>query len=349
MSQKLIEEILETNLRRSEEFRRDIVQRREYREKHPTEIAATMCMDGRLNFSTITSSLFGLVTTFRNIGGVHDVGWPMFHQTLNSWEAYAHSKRRPALIIITYHWSASRREFGCKGFDFDLDKSLAQMLLLRDQIHHCYHGRIFPLVVGIETDSEALVVLGDRGLTLDMRHLAQEADEHFLQYKIDEIVKIPEIIRGDLVPLLLGNAKRVLEVRQSGRTPHDCEHCERVLGIGQGFDWLNHHNLTLVVGLCDPSLNRPIITATKIIRDNWLCGRIEKGGVLLVSTPYRDPNDRKPAMEQSKYLARFAAQYIREEVPDMADFFTPLVGVINRDNRRFELCSNISQPPSLMS
>lgn len=338
MSNELIDEILETNKRRSEEFQLNIHTRREYRDRHPTEIGVTMCMDGRLNIFNLTGCLFGLITTFRNIGGVHDVGWPMFHQTLNGWESYAHSKRRPAMLIITYHWSANRREFGCKGFDFDLDRSITRMFQLRDQIHHCYHGRIYPIVLGIETDSESLVVHGDRGLTLDMRSVAQEADENFLRYKLGDIIKIPERIREDLIPLLLGNAKRVLGVRQSGRTPKDCDHCERILGIGQGFDWMNHHNLTLVVGLCDPSLNRPIVTSTKIIRDNWRSGRIGEGGVLLVSTPYRDPNDRKPAMEQSKYLAQFATQYIREEVPDMADFFTPLVGVINRNDRRFQIC-----------
>ena len=338
MSHRLIEEILETNKRRSEEFRKNIIPRREYRERHPTEIGVTMCMDGRLNFFNLTGCLFGLITTFRNIGGVHDLGWPMVHSTLNNWEAYAHSKRRSAMLLITYHFSSSKQEFGCKGFDFDVHSAIARMFQFRDQVEDCYSERIFPVVMGIETDSDALVIHGDNGATLDMRYIAQEADEHFLRRRVDEVLKVPERIREDLIPLLLGNAMRVLEVRESKRAPQDYDHCERVLGIGQGFDWLNHHNLTLVVGLCDPSLNKPIITATKIIRENWKSGRINHGGVLLVSTPYRDSKDRKPAIEQSKYLVRFASDYIRKELPDMADFFTPLVGVINRDDRRFEVC-----------
>jgi len=83
-------------------------------------------------------------------------------------------------------------------------------------------------------------------------------------------------------------------------------------------------------------LTKPILTAAQIIRENWQEGRIEQGGVLLVSTPYRFAEDRKGAMVQSKGLAALALSTITEQMPDMVDFFTPLVGVVDMETRQFE-------------
>ncbi len=343
MPKTLREEILRMNQDRSQMFCDTTAERRAYRREHPTEIMASMCMDGRVNLRIICGLLFGLVTPLRNIGGRYKLGWPMLVRTLLEWERYTYSKRRPALFVITYHWSEGDRHRGCAGFKYDRDAALDYMLKFKEHVDRRYHGRIATVVMGVETDTDALVIHGkDPTMTLDMREWASQLAagrnaqlaSGFLDTALPDL---PKQVRHDLVPLLLGNARHVVQVREQHRQPNEFKHCERVLAVGQGFDWLDRPNLALIIGPCDPNLGEPIVTAANIIRSNLKEGRIPSdGGVLLVSSPYRDHQDRDPMEEEAIELAKVALHHIHRELPDMGDFFHPLVGVLSYETRRFE-------------
>lgn len=338
MPSTLIEQILDINRQRSQEFRDTVDKRRKYRREHPTEIAATLCMDGRVNLSFVCRIPFGIIYPFRNIGGKYDLGWPLMRASLDEWEKYSYQKRHSALLVITYHWSEGDMQRGCAGFEHDKKEAIKHMLKLKEQVDMCYPNRIHTLLVGIETDSEAVVVHGEGDQNIDMRGLAFEATAASLRELLGAVLpSCPQNVREDIIPLLLGNARHVLDVRNENRRLDDFKHCERILAIGQGFDWLVNRNFALIIGPCDPVLSDSITTAANIIRTSWKEGRIPHSGVLFVSTPYRNPEDCLGAIEQSKYLAALAEVCIREKLPDMDNFFHPLICVMDYNTRELEV------------
>lgn len=336
MPGKLKEEILKMNAERSRLFQETTHERRNYRREHPTEIAATMCMDGRVNLTVVCELPVGIISPFRNIGGRYDLGWPLLRDSLNELENYAYKKRRPMLLIITYHWSSGDEHRGCAGFKYNTAEAVASMKQFKAQVDRCYGSRIHTVLMGLETDSDALVVHGENGQMLDMREKKVANASELQGDLVSFFPDMPEQVRADVANLLFGNIKRVGKVRAEKRRLNEFKHNERVLAIGQGFDWLRNDNFALIIGPCDPVLDQPIVTAATIIQRNWKEKRIPKGGVLLVSTPFRKWEDRSGAVEQSRYLVNLAKRCIAEQVPDMANFFEPLVGVLDLETRAFE-------------
>lgn len=336
MPGKLKEEILRMNAERSKLFQETTHQRRAYRREHCTEIAATMCMDGRVNLTVYCELPVGIVSPFRNIGGRYDLGWPLLRDSLDELEKYAYRKRRPMMLIITYHWSAGDEHRGCAGFKYQTSEAVASMKRFKAQVDRCYGSRIYTVLVGLETDSEALVVHEENGKAIDMRERDSASAQDIPATLQAFFPSIPEQVRADLANLLFGNIRHIAAVRAETRHLDEFKHNERVLAIGQGFDWLRNENVALIIGPCDPVLDKPIVTAASIIKGNWKEGRIPEGGVLLVSTPYRHWEDRLAAMEQSHYLAELAKRCITEQIPEMANFFEPLVGVLDLETRVFE-------------
>ncbi|MEK7131474.1 MAG: hypothetical protein AAB797_01920 [Patescibacteria group bacterium] len=324
------------NAERSRLFQETNHERRNYRREHPTEIAATMCMDGRVNLTVVCELPVGIISPFRNIGGRYDLGWPLLRHSLNELEGYAYKKRRPMLLIITYHWSKGDEHRGCAGFKYNMAEAIASMKKFKAQVDRCYGSRIQTILMGLETDSDCLAVHGDNGHIVDMCEKEGGSIPDIQGDLATLFPLMPEQMRTDVASLLFGNVQHIAKVRKEGRRLKEFKHNERVLAIGQGFDWLRNENLALIIGPCDPVLDQPIVTAATIIHRNWKEKRIPQGGVLLVSTPFRKWEDRHGAVEQSRYLVNLATRCIAEQVPEMADFFEPLVGVLDLETRGFE-------------
>lgn len=340
MPQLLKQQILDMNAAKSKEFVDNINLRRTYRGQYKTHLAATMCMDGRVNVRRAAGLPFGIVYPFRNIGGKYNVGWPLMRDSLDQWADHAHGKYHEALLMTTYHWSKTDAHLGCRGFNYDRDAAVAGIRQFRDQVASCYGKRIWPVLVGIETDSDALIFHGLNGEVLDLREVPLDNLAAFFEKRLAEMYPdFPDVVLSDMIPLLLGN---VNHLRKNGSSHQEkfLAHRERVLAIGQGFDWLDNDNFALIIGPCEPALDNAIVTAASILQSNVTEGRIDANekGVLLISTPYRRSIDRLAAIEQSRYLAEFAMKHIGEQIPEMRDFFDPLVTIINLDDRRLEIC-----------
>lgn len=340
MPAKLIEEILNANKKRARAFHNEKPKRKKRRRKYPTEIAATMCMDGRISLAHITGLLVGIITPLRNIGGRYDLGWPLTRATLNEWESYCNGKRRPALLIVTYHWSKGDRHRGCAGFKYDTESARESAQAFRDQVNRAYRGRIYGILIGIETDENAMVLHSED--VQEMMCLANYNNlpsTKTLTHALASLYpNLPPQIVHDMIPLVRGNIRHVLTNRKNGRLIEELHHGENILAVGQGFGWLTL-NSALIVGPCDPDLGQAIVTAAKIIRDNLKSGRISpNGGILLVSTPFRHDYDQAGAEEQSKFLVEFALRHIRAELPDMAKFFHVLAGTFDYDTQEFHPC-----------
>ena len=78
---------------------------------------------------------------------------------------------RRVLILVTYHHSRGDRSRGCSGFDFDLEAARSSAFAFRRQLESVFgtdHQIVYPIVIGIETDEDALTLHGDRGTAIDL-------------------------------------------------------------------------------------------------------------------------------------------------------------------------------------
>lgn len=315
--------------------------RRQYRARHPTEIAALKCMDGRLNLSVLTQTPPGIIQPFRNIGGKFDMGWPYFGALINSWVEYSTSRGRDCLILVTYHWSKGEVHRGCRGFDYNAESARNYTVKLKQQIETVFgmtHHVVYPIQVGIETDEDALVLHGNTGLF----DLANEVDLSMddIRSRVKRLYPdMHEQMVQDLLPLLRGNVQHIQEIRTSGRPITEAEHKERILAIGRGFDWLHLPNQALIIGPYSYNLGEPIAGAARILLSNLEEGRTPKaqGAVLMTSAAFRDEvgAERTIAAEKAKSLAEFAMVTIKEHVPELLPHLTALTGVLNLQTRLF--------------
>ena len=135
---------------------------------------------------------------------------------------------------------------------------------------------------GFETDSDALIVHGERDATLDIGTLAENADPNLERRLASLCPDMPADIRRDLLPLLEGNLAHTASLRGVARQL-DIEHREWVICVGRGFDFLHLPNTALIIGPYGPSLAEPIGTAADIIDANMAAGRIPDDGLMLLS------------------------------------------------------------------
>ncbi len=339
----LIQFLLDRNSQQSAEFCSpdNTLWRHQYRERHPTEIAALKCMDGRLNLSVITKTPPGIIQPYRNIGGMFDFGWPYFGELINDWVDYAVSQGRDCLLLITDHFSKGDKHRGCRGFRYDDSASREHTLKLKREAERIYGARhvvVYPVQVTIETDEDALIIRnGDDELNLAVSSKLTTDD---LRQKIRELFPDmkPEMVE-DFLPLLEGNIRHIQEVRAMNRPLVDTEHRERILVIGRGVDWLHIPNVALIIGPYSFNLGGPIATAGKILLDNLESGRIPKdGGVLIMaSAACRNMNGhhRAQAERKAQSMLDFSLQTIAADVPQLTPHIQHIAGITDLNTRRF--------------
>jgi len=345
-----IEWLFELAQRHGEAFRgpEAWLERQRYRAQHPSAIAALMCMDGRVNLALATQLPAGIITPFRNLGGMFNLGWPYLSQLLSDFVSSNAQSGRRVLLLITYHWSKGARKRGCAGFRYRRDDSLAHAWVIHAQVSQLFgaaHQSVYPLVCGFETDAEALLLHGPNGQSLDLSALPEpdartEPDLLTLEAQLVRVLPgLPRPLRADLLPLLHGNLAHVAAVRAQQRRELAIEHREWVLCLGRGFDFLHTPNLALIIGPYSPDLAQPVRTAAGIIHSNMQAGRIPADGfLLLTSMPYENHGvERAGAEMRARFLAHFATQVITEAQPALAPLMQRRCAVLDWPVRRLEL------------
>ena len=319
----------------------NVLWRRQYRAKHPTEIAALKCMDGRLHLPVMTETPLGIIQPFRNIGGQFDLGWPFFGILLKEWVEYSVKEGRDCLILVTYHYSKGDHHRGCKGFGYDTEAAKEATKALKKQIEGVFgvkHNVVYPILVGIETDEDALILHGEDGTIIDLSKEKDSDPDHFKARIQRAFPDMRLRIVDDLLPLLLGNIRHIKEVQKSKRTPIQADHMEQILGVGRGFDWLHLHNKALLIGPFSYDLRDPITKAAGILLDIIRAGRIKKKDVVLIaSAVYRNTVgiEKQLAEEKARSLSRFAYKTIKENVPELMKYLSVLVGTVDMNTRLF--------------
>lgn len=341
MNKAGIDYLLDLNAKHASEFVELATERRRYRGEHPTEIAALKCMDGRLHLPVITKTALGIIQPFRNLGGKFNLGWPFFQSTFNEWAQYSTSRGRHCLVFVTYHYARGDAHRGCRGFNYDTEAAKNTAEQLKTQFEQVYGRRaVLPIVCGIETDFDALILHGENGEVADIAEL-KDSDKKNIAALIERLYpSMPERIQLDLVPLVEGNIKHVSEIKASKRPIAESEHREWVLGVGRGFDWLHAINTAFIVGPFDPNLSVAVETAAKLLSGNVDDGRVNSSGlVLLTSAAYRDSAgpEHALAIEKAKFLSKFSFDIIKEKVPDLVPNLQILTGCVDLNTRKFEI------------
>jgi len=296
--------------------------RQRYLAQHPTAIAVLKCMDGRINIPIATHTPAGIISPFRNLGGMFNLGWPHLGEVLAHHVQGMVSQGRQVLVLVTYHYSKGDPLRGCAGFNYDTAAARAHTDEIRAQLTHTFglgHATVYPLVCGFETDDDALILHGGQGASLNVAELT-EADRDTLGPRLAALLPdMPERMRADLIPLILGNMDHIVEVKKTPRAL-DIEHREWMICIGRGFDFLHMPNLALIIGPYSPDLADPVRQAAGIIEHNMKAGRIpDDGFLLLASAPYEEIGvDRARAELKARFMARFAAEVIAEARPELA-------------------------------
>jgi hypothetical protein len=345
---KGIDYLLNLNSKHSQAYIDLAAERRRYRGEHPTEIAALKCMDGRLHLPVITKTALGIIQPFRNLGGKFDLGWPFFQSTLNNWVEYSTSRGRHCLVFVTYHFARGDKHRGCRGFNYDAGAAKATAEKLRDQFRVIYGNRaVVPIVCGIETDMDALILHGENGQEIDLSTVTDSGDTEVESLIRELYPSMPERMRSDMLPLVKGNIEHIADVKAANRPIADAEHREWVLGVGRGFDWLHAINTAFIVGPYDPNLAGAIETAARLLKGNVDEGRVDKNGlVLLTSASYRDSAGPEHALarEKAKFLSKFALDIVKEKVPDLVPNLQILTGCVDLNTRKFEIIERKDKP-----
>lgn len=347
-----IDYLLELNARHSQAFIDVAAERRRYRGEHPTEIAALKCMDGRLHLPVMTQTALGIIQPFRNLGGKFDLGWPFFQATLNQWVQYSISRGRHCLIFVTYHYARGDVHRGCRGFSYDTDAAKKTAIQLKDQFERVYgKGAVIPIVCGIETDLDALILHSDDGWAIDLSEVTESS-----QVELEGLLHLlypsmPERIILDFVPLVAGNVRHIATIRASNRPIAEAEHKEWVLGVGRGFDWLHAINTALIVGPFDPDLSAALETAATLLKGNIDSGQVDpRGAVLMTSAAYREIGaEHELAKEKALFLSKFALDIIKDKVPDLVPHLQILTGYTDLNTRKFEVLERLDKSASVIS
>ena len=191
------------------------------------------------------------------------------------------------LFLVTYHFSKGDPHRGCAGFNYDTEAAMAHTQVIRRQMEQIFgagHATIYPLICGIETDEDTIIVHGSNGEKLDLSLLEPE-DKVTLQPRLAAMLPdMPPQMRADLLPLLLGNLDNIARVREQAKRNErllDIEHREWMICVGRGFDFLHTPNLALIIGPYSPNLDVPIGKAGGIIQANMRSGRIPDDGFAL--------------------------------------------------------------------
>lgn len=317
--------------------------RAQYRAKYPTEIAVLKCMDGRLNFAVITETPFGLVQPFRNLGGKFDIG-SHFGRMLAGWVDHAVKAGHNCIIFVTYHFSKGDPHRGCKGFDCNKEKAMEYTKQLVKNIEAVFgtdHAVVYPILVGIETDEDALTLHSPKGEdTLALRDVPTDIPPEAVRSAIRQLYPdMNERMIDILLEHCTGNIRHIAKTQKLNRPITDIDHKEMILAVGRGFDWYHLVNKMLIVGPYDYDLAKPIATAGKILLNNIVTGSISKEqGVALISSAVFE-EESGPEAEFAKFkaesLARFAFDTLVRDVPELIPYLKIAGGVLNKNNRLF--------------
>lgn len=335
--------ILEVNAAQSLRYVADEAARERTWAVHPTFFACVKCMDGRVLFPSMTNTPVGIVKPFRAIGGKFNVWWPSFLGRVRHWVAKAMSRGSRSFLFVTYHYSASDPHLGCAGWKYDTGAARAHAERLTADLSFVFGEQLTAVVTGVETDHDLLVLHGPKG-DISGRDLIGKSAEEIRAVIRDAFPDMDLQVVADLVPFLAGNAARVKELVDAPRALPERGHNERVVAVGQGFDWLAEVNLALIINDADPNLAESIRVAGSLIQKNLAAAPVGDDATVLACIPYHQPGmDYRQAVARAKGLRAFAEGVVRDAYPELAASgrLHSMAAVLWEPNKRLEVVEEV--------
>lgn len=339
----LAKEILALNAKRSREYcapaARDA--RALYSSIHPTNILVFKCMDGRINLPLITGIPMGILHPFRNIGGKFLLGNPYLGRLVLDAKDDAIEAGNSTLALCTYHFSRGSEHRGCAGHHYDTAAAYQGAVKLKEEFEEVFgkqNPAIGAIVVGIETDEDALIFHNGQGKKFAIADHVEATDETIKNELSNLYVNLSRQVLSDLFPLALGNRDHVAGLRKQGRPIADLVHGESIIAIGRGFDWLHLPNRALIIGPygnIDSSWRSAVEVAGGIVLNNFRYNKTLKknGALLLVSASYVDIGERGLAIAKAKYFAAVAEDALKPMAKKLA--LKKLIGITDMETMKF--------------
>lgn len=310
--------------KQSELFQQDEAQRRRYFERHPTFFGCLKCMDGRVEFPSMTKTARGLVKPYRAIGGKFELFWPAFQSSVAFWVKQAITNDAHSCVFVTSHFCSLKHELGCKGWDNDAAAARDHMEKLARQMAEDFGEQLVAIPTTVDTAFDNLILHGARGDVSGESLHGMGADAVHAEVR-RVFPGMPERVIKDLQPFLLGNAERVAELKANPRSLQELEHGERVIAIGEGFDGLAADNFALMNSDVNPNLDAAVVLAAKMIEKK--SGRQLGAQATIFTNIFYGKNrgilsslprmEKQCAIRRSRGLQEFAQMHIRKHCPDL--------------------------------
>lgn len=308
--------IIDINTEQSQKYVEAEAARRRYWAEHRTFFACVKCMDGRVLFPTMTNTPVGIVKPLRAIGGKFSVWWPSFLGRIRHWTDRAMSQGSQNFIFVTYHYSASDSHLGCAGWGYDTAAARAHAERLQRDLAYVFGEQLTAVVAGVETDRDILTLHGV--VDVSGEHCIGKTAEEVMALLREAFPAMSDHTIADVLPFMLGNATRVKELTDTPRDAQDKGHNERVIALGQSFDWMASENLALIINDADPNLAESVRVAASLIRKNLEGTDPSDGATIFTSIPYREPGtDYRQAVARAKGLLEFGQKVVQEAYPDL--------------------------------
>ena len=309
--------IIAINDYQSPRYIREKPARIRHRAKHPTHFACLKCMDGRVHLAQMTKTPMGIAKPFRCIGGRFRTFWHAFNERLDGLVSEATLRGTRSVVFVSYHFSRSSPQLGCAGWDYDVSAARAHAYRLSKELGEIYEDELVAIPMCAETDGDLLTLHGTNG-DVSGEDFIDIADEDALLKIRQAMPNVDSQTLRDIMPFLMGNAQRVAELKQNPRDLSALDHRERVMALGEGFDWLAEANFALINNDVDPDMIKPIVTAGRILENNLRSAPAGDDATILTSVPYSLPGkDFRLAVARSTGWQEYAQKVFREGFPDL--------------------------------
>ena len=272
-----IREFLRLNQEAAREFtspQRD-AERRRFLEENLFRPSASLCIDGRVqDFPAAIGVPTGVLELFRSAGAKTGVESLMHMQrTLNSILSSAEFRtragapdRRVMMRFQTVHYShTSPTTASCAAWGHDTDAATRQMSHVSHELNRAWPGKMIALPVLVDTDFDAITVIGPNGRFGTRELLDRPGDPeiaHLLGLVIDRLKKLfpsdwgplqafdqryRDAFHAELARCLLRNLDFVRGIIRQGRPTEMLDHNEKLAFIGRHADWVSDHNSVFLI------------------------------------------------------------------------------------------------------
>src|SRR5581483_1915013 len=137
---------------------------------------------------------------------------------------------RDVLMLMTYHYSKGDQHRGCAGFGYDTasaKKGATELVAQASRVYGRPYQAVHPILVGMETDDEALIFHGEHGEPFAVAENLDLSRNELDQRLMELYPEMRERMRTDLLELVQGNQRHIKQVRAANRSPIDLNHREQ--------------------------------------------------------------------------------------------------------------------------